>query len=228
MIRTILLILLFPLVILLIPLGMITYRQEKEKKMKILYMILLFSVSAFTQTIVCLGTSLTQACYYPEVLQQELPGAKVINMGFGGKNSNTLKTKISEIIKMKPDIVLYESSINDACIVERYDKALTLDECRDNLQMICDSLKQFGLYFMTMNFPLDTLLFNRNPAKDRPHFYEYVGLFRWVATENSIPVIEILSKWYNINYLDYAPDGLHSNEKAAKELIVPEILKALK
>lgn len=197
--------------------------------MKTIALVFLISITLTAQTIVCLGTSLTAACQYPTVLQRELPGAKVINMGMGGKNSNTLKYRIIDVINANPDYVIYESVINDSYShPQQYDKVLSLQECRANLQMICDSLKRFHLFFMTMQFPYDSTILGRNPSQDRLHFFYYNELFKKVARENNIPIIDVLPDWLEINYLDYAPDGLHSNARAASELTVKEIMKALK
>ena len=204
--------------------------------MRILTLFLFITLNLFAQIkIDCLGTSLTAACDYPEELKHELDSLypheyKIINMGMGGKNSGTLKTRINEIINDKPDFVLYESAINDA-EDWTYDKPLTLDEAKNNLQLICDSLKKFGLVFITMNYPYDSLIKERNPALRRLYFDTYNALFKNVAKINNIPLIDILNVWKRLSkseYLKLVPDGLHPSKEGSKKITVPVILEYLK
>jgi len=208
--------------------------------MKWLFLILLLWMALLVnaQTIVCYGTSLTRVGKYPETLQQQLPNAKVINSGKGGMNSDWgVKNLEDKVIKLNPDIVLMEFSINDACLVNVYWSVLTsLEDSKSNWIKMIDEVRiklpKCKIYLMTMNLPADTILSGRNPFTNRPFIKTYNQLVEDIAKFRHTGFINITDEWNKIDketYLNkYSPnDGLHINELGSKEIIIPKILSSL-
>jgi len=196
--------------------------------------VILLPVILNAQTIVCYGTSLTASGEYPETLQQYLPEAKVINSGAGGMNSNWGLMNVQEkVINLKPDIVLMEFSINDAYnkktywnyTVDFYDSRFNY---KDMINLIRTSLPECRIILMTMQVPYDSVISGRNPSADRPYIYTYYQICREVAEEENLELIDLQKKWEQVDFLKYAPDGLHNIKLAAEEIIIPEILKVIK
>jgi acyl-CoA thioesterase-1 len=131
------------------------------------------------------------------------------------------------VIRKNPDAVLIEFSINDAFLDYKTSPAVA----ELNLKYMIDRIKlnnpDCEVILQVMNIPLNT------SADKRPHLAEYNDMYRIVAKEKGLLLIDHYPNWEQIlakgkdAYLKYVPDGIHPDEKSARLIIAPFILKKL-
>lgn len=188
------------------------------------------------QTLVVYGTSLTAA-----------PGGKAwvkfVDSVLNGKYQNNLKVYNAaksamwstwgvqhledSVISKKPDAVLIEFSINDAFLDYRTSPAVA----SLNLNYMIDRIKldnpDCEVILQVMNIPLNV------SAEKRPRLAEYNQVYRNIAKARKLLLIDHYPNWERILsqgkevYLKYVPDGIHPDEKSARSVIAPFILKKL-
>ncbi len=185
------------------------------------------------QTVVAYGTSLTAACAWVGQLQEALdakyPGrATVINSGASSMWSkwgvDNLETRV---IEKKPDTVFIEFAINDAYLEYKTSVA----EARTNLVTMIERIQK-------ANPHCDVILMTMNPSKyldgkDRPQTADYYQLYREVAKDRHLTLIDHYVNWKKILdqdealFMKYVPDGLHPGPEGCQKVITPAILEAL-
>jgi len=185
------------------------------------------------QTIVLYGTSLTANSAWPAALTSTLKKkyggrVKIINAAKGGMDSRWGLTNVSNrVIRKQPDAVFIEFTINDALQAS----LLSVRESRWNLKtmigMIHAERPGCEIILMIMNPPTGT------PLLQRPHYPDYAAAYRQVARKNEWQLIDFTPTWQQIIkrtptlWNAYAPDGLHPNPQAAREVILPKLLKEI-
>jgi len=183
------------------------------------------------QTIVTYGTSLTAGGAWVWQLSNELnkdyPGlATVINSGAGAMWSKWgIENLDDRVISKKPDAVFIEFSINDAYS----DYKMPVSESRANLNNMIDRIlasnKSCEIIIMVMDPPINEHLVNR------PHIKDYNQMYRDVARQRHLILIDHYAKWEKIlkagRYLELVPDGIHPNDAGCALIITPGIIKAL-
>jgi len=186
------------------------------------------------QTIVTYGTSLTAAgapwvSQLQQVLKADYPGlATVINSGGSGQWSQWGVSNLdTRVIAKKPDTVFIEFGINDAVV--RFN--CTVDQSRSNLTNMVDrilsSKPDAEIILMTMNPAIG------DRAISRPRLKDYYQMYRDVARERKLKLIDHYANWELILGQDkalfsrYVPDDLHPGPEGCKNVITPAILKAL-
>ncbi len=185
------------------------------------------------QTVVAYGTSLTDWGAWVDHLRQGLasnyPGlATVINSGRNDRCSRWGVENLEErVIGKKPDTVLIEFAINDA----RLDNGLTRDQARANLMNMIDRIRaadpETEIILMTMNPPVGLSYLRR------PRIRDYYRMYREVAEERGLPLIDHARNWDRIRRTDpdlfdrYVPDGVHPGEEGCAAVITPAVLEAL-
>jgi acyl-CoA thioesterase-1 len=115
-------------------------------KTKLLLMVSLFAgiVSAAPLKIVCIGDSLT-ACggpggHYTDYLAQRLPDCEVINKGIGGDTLGGGRKRFgTDVLNLKPDVVVIELGANDFWRAKRPIEGLSAD-----LEYMIRSAKESG------------------------------------------------------------------------------------
>ena len=184
------------------------------------------------QTLAVYGTSLTAGGAWVKQLQDafnaKYPGLlTIVNGAQSGEQSRWGAQNVeARVVKKKPDAVLIEFGINDA--VERF--KISKEECRGNVTKILDtiqkSLPKCELILMTMN-----CVAGENGAKRGGHVDEYYQIYRDIAKERKLLLIDHYTNWKAIqdkNAKDFdklVPDGIHPTPAACKEVILPEFEK---
>jgi lysophospholipase L1-like esterase len=185
------------------------------------------------QTIVTYGTSLTAGGAWvgqlTTVLDKRYPKlVTIINSGQGATWSDWgVKNLEQRVLKHKPDAVFIEFAINDAYLPYRTSVAL----CRRNLEAMIDRILEQSpkceIFLMTMNPPIKVHLARR------PHFEEYYQVYRDVAKERKLRLIDLYVAWKAVLDKDkalfdrYVPDGIHPAAEGCEKVITPGILAAL-
>jgi len=189
-----------------------------------------------SQTLVVYGTSLSaggSGIVWVNTMSADLNGKyqnrlKVINSGKGAQWSTWGVQHLEDsVIKKKPDAVMVEFSINDAYLDFKTSPQLA----RLNLNYIIDRIKLSNsdceIILQIMNIPVG------ESAKVRPNLEEYVQMYKQVARERKLRLIDHSPYWKDIlkngqdAYLKYVPDGIHPDVKSARELIAPFVVKKL-
>jgi len=185
------------------------------------------------QTVVAYGTSLTAEGEWvrqmAEALEAAFPGlATVVNSGRSGASSDWGTANLdSRVLAWRPDTVLIEFAVNDA----RLDDTVSLARARGNLEAMIDRILSAGpgteIILMTMNPPAGSSLLRR------PRYRDYYEVYREVAGERGLPLIDHTRNWERILETDpglfrrYVPDGIHPGPEGCAAVITPKILEAL-
>lgn len=168
-----------------------------------------------SQCIITYGTSLTDGAAWVEDMRAQLedryPGlATVINSGKGGMWSQWGVENLSEkVLDYKPDMVFIEFAINDSYLPYE----TTLDQCRSRLESMIDRIVEINphceIVLMTMNPPVGLSL------EIRPNFNAYYDVYRLVAKERNLPLIDHFIEWNAIlnedqeQFHQWVPDSIH-------------------
>ena len=183
--------------------------------------------------VVCYGTSLTAASTWPKIVADRISAVHgdrvtLVNAAMSGQNSSWgLKALDERVLARKPDIVFIEFSMNDA--VERF--AISPKQSRANtielIERIAAGAPGTVICLMTMN-PAH----GESGAK-RPHLDDYYDIYRAIARERGLPLIDNRAAWGRLMEADPgAPvrmigDGVHPGNEASVRLTAPAVLAAL-
>jgi acetyl esterase/lipase len=185
------------------------------------------------QTVVTYGTSLTAGGawvgQFGAALEARWPGrAKVVNSGQGGMWSKWGVDNLDgRVIAKKPDTVLIEFGINDAYLEYKTPVAAARANLETMIDRILAAKADTEIILMTMNPPVGVHL------ERRPAIAEYYEMYRSVAKERKLQLIDHAANWAPILANDrarfdrYVPDGIHPGPEGCREVITPALLKAL-
>ena len=185
------------------------------------------------QKIVVYGTSLTANAAWPAELQETLRASygnrlRIINAAGGGKDSRWgLANLSSRVLDHRPDTVFIEFSINDALEQSKLSVSESMANLRQMISLIRTQRPHCDVIVMVMNPPTGTALAKRSRIED------YQKGYRQVASETSCRLISFTAVWRDIishqpqRWQSYAPDGIHPNEKACREVILPYMLRKI-
>ncbi len=186
-----------------------------------------------SQRIVVYGTSLTANAAWPAELQDTLRASysgklRIINAAGGGKDSRWgLANLSSRVLDQRPDTVFIEFSINDALEPSNLSVSESMANLREMISLIRTGRPYCDVIVMVMNPPTGTALEKRSRIED------YQRGYRRVASETSCRLISFTAVWRDIiarepeRWQTYAPDGIHPNEKACREVILPYLLRKI-
>lgn len=185
------------------------------------------------QTVVTYGTSLTAGGAWVGQLSAELkrryPGLPtVINSGRSAMWSKWGVDNLdARVIAKQPDTVFIEFTINDAFL--KYNTSVP--QARSNLlnmvDRICATNMTCEIILMVMNPPIGVHL------TARPNIENYNQMVRDVAAERRLMLIDHYPDWQKIlktdpkHFTSLVPDGIHPNAEGCKQIILPNILRAL-
>lgn len=185
------------------------------------------------QTVIAYGTSLTKVGAWTDqlatVLEQNYPGqVTFINSAQGGSNSDWGSRSFEEkVIQKKPDTVFIEFAINDAVA----SRNTSVSHARKNLEGMIDRLLEAQpnceIILMVMNPPVAF------PARQRPNLVAYNQMYRDVARERELQLIDHFPVWEKLlaedpgRFLQYVPDAIHPVREGALNVILPTMIEAL-
>lgn len=204
------------------------------------------------QTVVAYGTSLTAQTaagrWVTDLrnwLNADYPGlATVINSGQSGKASNTAVLNLqTAVLSHHPDTVFLEFSMNDAFTnfsasnnPTDWTPAITPARAKSNLESMISSIRTQNpfaeIILMTMN-PVFNSASNPTAATYRPELVTYYDVYRAVAAEQGLLLIDHYANWkpiYDENFAlfqAYVPDGVHPTAAGASTVIFPQIRESL-
>ena len=185
------------------------------------------------QKIVVYGTSLTANSAWPAELQETLRATygnklRIINAAGGGKDSRWGLANLStRVLAQRPDTVFIEFSINDALEQSKLSVSESMANLREMISIIRTRQPYCDVIVMVMNPPTGTAL------EKRSRIEAYQKGYRQVASDTSCRLISFTAVWRDIisqqpqRWQSYAPDGIHPNEKACREVILPYLLRKI-
>ncbi len=185
------------------------------------------------QTIVVYGTSLTANAVWPSGLQKILrhhygTTVRLTNAALGGKDSRWGLTNLNErVIREQPDAVFIEFAINDALESSKMSVTESTDHLKSMIQKLHLAKPSCEIILMVMNPPTGAAL------EKRRQFTAYRNAYQTVAREMKCRLIDFYPLWKSLmdeqpeRWKNYAPDGLHPNDCASREVILPALLQGL-
>ncbi len=189
------------------------------------------------RTVVAYGTSLTEGGAWVGAmdswLSSKYPGLlTVVNSGLSGKNSaDGLAQLESRVLAHQPDTVFIEFAMNDAFLYSDTALRLTVAQARTNLLAMIDAIKLHNpaaeIILQTMNTVWDSPAGSNASATLRPHLAEYYAMYRKVASERGLLLIDHHPNWATLQqgdlptFQNYVPDGVHPVLLGTEKVIMP-------
>lgn len=196
------------------------------------------------QKLATYGTSLTNPGPWPGQLNSwlrgEFPGLfTLVNGGIIASSSTNpnpvfdLLGRLQErVLASNPDTVMLEFAINDAYV----DFGISLAQSRANLNTMIDRIQAGApnreVILMTMN-PAWDVPGGLQPASVRPNLPQYYQIFRDVAAERNLLLIDHYVNWTALRdadlatFMRYIPDGIHPVAAGTTAVELPELKRAL-
>lgn len=151
-----------------------------------------------------------------------------MNSGKGASSSKWgVKALDKFVIAKNPDTVFIEFAINDAFLPYKISLELAQENLENMIERILEAHPGCEIVLMTMNPPIGVHL------ERRPKVEDYYQMYRDVAKERGLLLIDHYPKWEKILKNDpelfnkYVPDGIHPKSEGGKHVITPHVLEAL-
>lgn len=152
----------------------------------------------------------------------------VTNSAVAGAASNWgLENIDARVIALKPDTVLIEFSINDGYTIYKISVADAQKNLETMIEKVRTALPKCEIILMTMNQPFPV------GAEPRPAFLEYGEMYRKVAKERNLKLIDVQLVWEKLFTGDekkwhlVVPDNVHPTKEGNELVTTPTIVKAL-
>lgn len=167
--------------------------------------------------LVCFGDSLTAGAgidadqAYPADLQKLLDGQgygyRVVNAGVNGNTTKDGLDRLSEVLRLHPQVVVVEFGGNDGL------RGLPASQAQRNLDSIVHQLKAGGARVALAGITLP-------PQYGGPYIQSFNAMFPAVAKRNGVPLLPfILQDVYGIPG-DIQDDGIHPTVRGAQQVAV--------
>lgn len=183
----------------------------------------LFSFSAFAETILFLGDSLTEGYRlakeeaYPalieNLLKKEHEDIKVINGGVSGATSASGMKRLDWYLKAKPDIMVLALGANDGL------RGLKVKDTEKNLSSVIEKAQNRGIKVILAGMKMPT-------NYGEPYRSQFEEMFLKLAKKYKIKLIPFLLKDVATKTELNLSDGIHPNAKG-HEVMAHTVLKVL-
>jgi lysophospholipase L1-like esterase len=190
-----------------------------------------------TRKVVVYGTSLTANGSWVgsmnSWLSTKYPGLlTVVNSGLSGKNSaEGLAQLQTKVLAHQPDTVFIEFAMNDAFLYSDGTPQLTVAQARTNLLSMIDAIKSQNpaaeVILQTMNTVWDSPAGSNASATLRPNLAAYYQMYREVAAERGLLLIDHHPNWAALQqenlatFQGYVPDGVHPVSQGIAKVVLP-------
>ena len=187
--------------------------------------------------VVVYGTSLTANGAWVGAMNSWLsasyPGLlTVVNSGLSGKNSAEGLAQLgAKVLAHNPDTVFVEFAMNDAFLYSDGTPQLSVPQARANLLGMIDSIKAQNpaveIILQTMNTVWDSPGGSNASATLRPNLTAYYQMYREVAAERGLLLIDHHPNWAALQQGDlatfqgYVPDGVHPESQGISKVVLP-------
>lgn len=190
-----------------------------------------------SRRIVVYGTSLTASGAWVGQLGSWLtanhPGQTVIvNSGLSGRNSaDGLAQLQTKVLNHAPDTVFIEFATNDAFRYSDGTPSLSVEQARSNLNAMIDAILAHNagceVILQTMNPVWDSPQGSNSSATLRPHLADYFEMYRDVAADRGLLLIDHFPNWLALlqtdpaTYQTLVPDGVHPIAAGYTKIVLP-------
>jgi lysophospholipase L1-like esterase len=197
------------------------------------------------QTVVIYGTSLTAGGAWGTQVRPffdtQYPGQVTwVNSGMSGRASNSGVANLNaRVLAHQPDAVFIEFGMNDAFTdyaVGDIDKDISLPQARTNLESMIASIQAQNadaqIVLQTMN-PAWNAPNGNGSATKRPQLADYYQVYRDVASEESLALVDNNRVWLKVQNNDAAEfqarvaDGTHPDATGYKRYVSSAVLYEL-
>lgn len=189
----------------------------------VIALLVLVTTSAFGETILFLGDSLTEGYQlakedaYPALVEKELKKThkdiKVINGGVSGATSASGMKRLDWYLKAKPDIMVLALGANDGL------RGMKLSETEKNLTSVIEKARGRNIDIILAGMKMPTNMGEKYRA-------EFEAIFPKLAKKYSLPLIPFLLEGVGGKPELNLPDGIHPNPKG-HEVMAKTVLKVL-
>jgi lysophospholipase L1-like esterase len=195
--------------------------------------------------VVVYGTSLTASGPWVGLMQSWLTAnysgtLTIVNSGLSGKNSADGVAQLSsKVLAHNPDTVFLEFAVNDAFLYAETDPSpqLSVTQARANLVSMIDAIRQQNpkaeIILQTMNSVWDSPSGSNASATLRPNLPAYYQMYRDVAAERGLLLIDHYPNWVALQtnnlatYQADVPDGVHPNAAGTQLITMPLLQRRL-
>lgn len=192
------------------------------------------------QTLVTYGTSLTSSCKWRHQLADVLTSKygeliTVKNGGRAGQDSRWGKQNVGErVLVHHPDTVTVEFSMNDAI----HGRGISTQEARSNLLFIVNAIldenPEAEIILLTMNCRGDEkAALPHDNRWSRHTLNDHYQMVRDVAKDHGFQLIDLNKHWVEwkkanpAEFAEHVPDGIHPDEVACRDVILPVLMDGL-
>ncbi|TDL86414.1 SGNH/GDSL hydrolase family protein [Meridianimarinicoccus aquatilis] len=176
-----------------------------------------------TLQIAAFGTSLTARNAWPDGLQAALRAClmqqvQVDRVAGVGQGSQWGLAQVSQVVALRPDIVLIEFTANDADLLDGVSVARSRAQHAQILAELRRDLPEARLVLMTMN-PVSGW-----QRVKRLRLGAYHAMYRKLARDADVGLADLTPRW-NVAPQDlrHAPDGLHPTGAATQVVVTPAL-----
>lgn len=184
---------------------------------------LVFSLSAFSKTVLCLGDSLTEGYQlnkeeaYPHLVEKNLktkhPDLKVINGGVSGATTASGLKRLDWYLKAKPDIMILALGANDGL------RGLKVSDAEKNLTSVIEKAQARGITVIMAGMQMP-------PNYGEKYRQEFEALYPKLAKKYNLKLIPFLLEGVAAKSELNLADGIHPNPKG-HEVMAKTIIKYL-
>jgi acyl-CoA thioesterase-1 len=170
--------------------------------------------------IVAFGDSLTAGFgvetgfSYPDFLQKEIDGYRVVNAGISGDTTSGGLARIDSVLRLAPKIVILELGGNDGL------RGLPLASTRANLEQIIAALRKSGARVVLAGITLP-------PNYGPDYIKEFEEIYKDLAAKYKLPFVPFLLEGVVGVPGMMQPDGIHATVRG-NEVVARLVLRTLK
>lgn len=190
---------------------------------KLYFVTLLFSLNAFSQTILFIGDSLTEGYQlskeeaYPFLIEKQLkknhPKVKAINGGVSGATTASGAKRLDWYLKAKPDVLVLALGANDGL------RGLKVSESEKNLSQTIEKAQGRGIKVILVGMKMPT-------NYGETYRKEFEALYGKLAKKYKLKLVPFMLEGVGGDPALNLPDGIHPNAKGY-EVIAKTIIKVL-
>jgi acyl-CoA thioesterase I len=156
------------------------------------------------------GTGVDSSDSYPSQLQEKLKdddlNVKIINKGVSGETSAGALARISEIIELRPDVVILATGANDGL------QRINPEETKNNISNIIKKFNEndIEILFCGMSIVL---------AHGLKYSNNFKSIFKDLAKKYNLEFVPFLLKGVTLNPELNIEDGMHPNKEGYKIVV---------
>lgn len=189
----------------------------------LIFLLVSLSSTAFGQTILFLGDSLTEGYQlakeeaYPALIEKELKKSrkdiKVINGGVSGATTASGMKRLDWYLKAKPEIMVLALGANDGL------RGMKLSETEKNLSLVIEKARSRNIDVILAGMKMPTNMGEK-------YRNDFENIFPKLAKKYSLPLIPFLLEGVGGVPSLNLPDGIHPNPKG-HEVMAKTVMKVL-